>query len=87
LKGSESPENRYLFGLCAFKLNKFREAEVAITESSNHSHVTALKIDKSGKNDPIESVVNGAAGHYLMGLICRYTNIQTTSKSIHIGRK
>jgi anaphase-promoting complex subunit 3 len=87
LKGSESPENRYLFGLCAFKLNKLREAEIAITESSNHSHINVLKLDKCENCDPVESVVNGAAGHYLMGLICRYTSIQTTSEMIHIERK
>jgi anaphase-promoting complex subunit 3 len=58
-----SPENRYLFALCCYELDKVKEAETALI--GGNSSATASEVIASNK------VPNGAAGFYLLGLICK----------------
>jgi anaphase-promoting complex subunit 3 len=60
LDGATSVRNRYLFALCAFKLGKLHEAERALVGDSHHLVP--------------QNVPNGAAGLYLLGLICKKQN-------------
>ncbi|KAK3246551.1 Cell division cycle protein 27 [Cymbomonas tetramitiformis] len=55
LKGATAPQSRYLFALCCSKLGKLSEAEHALCYSCKEE----------------AEVPNGAAGHYLLGLICK----------------
>ncbi|KAF8031265.1 hypothetical protein BT93_D0458 [Corymbia citriodora subsp. variegata] len=52
------PQSRYLFAISCFWMDLLKEAEAAL----------------SNANEPGEEVPNGAAGHYLLGLIYRYTD-------------
>ncbi|XP_038984046.1 cell division cycle protein 27 homolog B isoform X2 [Phoenix dactylifera] len=61
LKGSKMPQSRYLFAMSCFQMNLLREAEAALCPA----------------NEPNAEVPNGAAGHYLLGLIYRYTGRRT----------
>ncbi|XP_010913871.1 cell division cycle protein 27 homolog B isoform X1 [Elaeis guineensis] len=61
LKGSKMPQSRYLFAISCFQMNLLREAETALCPA----------------NEPNAEVPNGAAGHYLLGLIYRYTGRRT----------
>ncbi|PSS10191.1 Cell division cycle protein 27 B like [Actinidia chinensis var. chinensis] len=58
LKGTQLAQSRYLFAISCFQLNLLNEAEAALYPA----------------NDPNAEVPNGAAGHYLLGLIYRYTD-------------
>lgn len=58
LKGTQSPQSRYLFALVCFDMGLLREAEAALCPL----------------NEPSTEVPNGAAGHYLLGKIYRYTD-------------
>ncbi|KAI5667806.1 hypothetical protein M9H77_17659 [Catharanthus roseus] len=58
LKGSQLPQSRYLFALSCFQMDLLKEAEMALCPP----------------NEPTAEVPNGAAGHYLLGLIYRYTD-------------
>ncbi|XP_076935417.1 cell division cycle protein 27 homolog B-like [Bidens hawaiensis] len=58
LKGTQMPQSRYLFALSCFQMDLLNEAEVALCPS----------------NEPNAEVPNGAAGHYLLGLIYRFTD-------------
>ncbi|XP_071715355.1 cell division cycle protein 27 homolog B-like [Rutidosis leptorrhynchoides] len=58
LKGTQMPLSRYLFALSCFQMDLLNEAEMALCPS----------------NEPNAEVPNGAAGHYLLGLIYRCTN-------------
>ncbi|ONK74855.1 uncharacterized protein A4U43_C03F10820 [Asparagus officinalis] len=57
LKGTRMPQSRYLFAFSCFQMNLLREAEAALCPA----------------NEPNSEVPNGAAGHYLLGLVYRYT--------------
>ncbi|KAL8236041.1 hypothetical protein R6Q59_017122 [Mikania micrantha] len=58
LKGTHMPQSRYLFAISCFQMDLLNEAEMALCPS----------------NEPSAEVPNGAAGHYLLGLIYRYTD-------------
>ncbi|XP_057513901.1 cell division cycle protein 27 homolog B-like isoform X2 [Actinidia eriantha] len=58
LKGTQLAQSRYLFAISCFQLDLLNEAEAALYPA----------------NDPNAEVPNGAAGHYLLGLIYRYTD-------------
>nr|CAD1831302.1 unnamed protein product [Ananas comosus var. bracteatus] len=57
LKGTKLPQSRYLFAVSCFQMNLLSEAESALCPP----------------NEPNSEVPNGAAGHYLLGLIYSYT--------------
>jgi anaphase-promoting complex subunit 3 len=62
LQGCTSPANRYKLALLCIKLNRHEEAERALL-NKKPSGMRQLRED-------VENVVpNGAAGHYLLGLI------------------
>ncbi|XP_042445719.1 cell division cycle protein 27 homolog B-like isoform X1 [Zingiber officinale] len=56
LKGTSMPHSRYLFAMSCFQMNLLQEAEAALCPA----------------NEPNAEVPDGAAGHYLLGLIYRY---------------
>ncbi|XP_074334260.1 cell division cycle protein 27 homolog B-like isoform X2 [Apium graveolens] len=58
LKGAQQAESRYLFATACFQMDLLNEAETALCPPS----------------EPNVEVPNGAAGHYLLGLIYRYTD-------------
>ncbi|CAI0425557.1 unnamed protein product [Linum tenue] len=58
LKGTQMAQSRYLFAISCFQMDLLKEAEAALCPA----------------NDPGAEVPNGAAGHYLLGLIYRYTD-------------
>ncbi|XP_058101665.1 cell division cycle protein 27 homolog B isoform X2 [Magnolia sinica] len=58
LKGTQMAQSRYLFAISCFQMDLLREAEAALCPA----------------NEPNAEVPNGAAGHYLLGLIYRYTD-------------
>ncbi|KAI5083222.1 hypothetical protein GOP47_0002965 [Adiantum capillus-veneris] len=58
LKGEKSAQLRYLFALACYEMGNLVEAESALSQSG----------------DPGGEVPNGAAGYYLLGLICRQTD-------------
>ncbi|XP_068652292.1 cell division cycle protein 27 homolog B-like [Aristolochia californica] len=58
LKGTQMAPSRYLFALSCFQMDLLYEAEAALCPT----------------NEPHIEVPNGAAGHYLLGLIYRYTD-------------
>ncbi|XP_077215925.1 cell division cycle protein 27 homolog B-like isoform X2 [Tasmannia lanceolata] len=58
LKGTQMAQSRYLFAISCFQMDLLREAEAALCPV----------------NEPNVEVPNGAAGHYLLGLIYRYTD-------------
>ncbi|URD76421.1 Tetratricopeptide repeat [Musa troglodytarum] len=57
LKGTKMPQSRYLFAISCFRMSLLHEAEAALCLV----------------NEPNAEVPNGAAGHYLLGLIYRFT--------------
>ncbi|KAE8038945.1 hypothetical protein FH972_011406 [Carpinus fangiana] len=58
LKGMQMAQSRYLFALSCFQMDLLKEAEAALCPA----------------NEPGAEIPNGAAGHYLLGLIYRYTD-------------
>ncbi|ESW11331.2 hypothetical protein PHAVU_008G021500 [Phaseolus vulgaris] len=58
LKGAQMAQSRYLFAISCFQMDLLSEAETALCPAS----------------EPSVEVPNGAAGHYLLGLIYRYTD-------------
>ncbi|XVE54205.1 hypothetical protein DITRI_Ditri03aG0061700 [Diplodiscus trichospermus] len=58
LKGTQMAQSRYLFAISCFQMDLLNEAETALCPA----------------NEPGGEVPNGAAGHYLLGLIYRYTD-------------
>ncbi|PPR84022.1 hypothetical protein GOBAR_AA36694 [Gossypium barbadense] len=58
LKGTQTAQSRYLFAISCFHMDLLSEAETALCHS----------------NEPGGEIPNGAAGHYLLGLIYRYTD-------------
>uniref|UniRef100_A0A5B6ZD50 Putative CDC27 family protein isoform 1 n=1 Tax=Davidia involucrata TaxID=16924 RepID=A0A5B6ZD50_DAVIN len=58
LKGGQMAQSRYLFAISCFQMDLLNEAEAALCPA----------------NEPSAEVPNGAAGHYLLGLIYRYTD-------------
>ncbi|GAA0183094.1 ubiquitin-protein ligase [Lithospermum erythrorhizon] len=56
LKGTQMAQSRYLFALSCFHMDLLSEAEAALCP----------------RNDPASEVPNGAAGHYLLGLVYRH---------------
>ncbi|KAJ8750661.1 hypothetical protein K2173_015842 [Erythroxylum novogranatense] len=58
LKGTQMAQSRYLFAMSCFQMDLLTEAEAALYPA----------------NEPSAEVPNGAAGHYLLGLIYRYTD-------------
>ncbi|BBH08360.1 CDC27 family protein [Prunus dulcis] len=58
LKGTQVAQSRYLFAISCFQMDLLSEAEAALCPV----------------NEPSAEVPNGAAGHYLLGLIYRYTD-------------
>ncbi|CAJ2645063.1 unnamed protein product [Trifolium pratense] len=58
LKGLQMARYRYLFALSCFHMCLLIEAVAAVCPC----------------NDPASEVPNGAAGHYLLGLVYRYTD-------------
>ncbi|MCD7455031.1 hypothetical protein HAX54_026814, partial [Datura stramonium] len=63
LKGTSMAQSRYLFALACFQMGLLTEAETALCPP----------------NEPAAEVPNGAAGHYLLGLIYRYTDRRNSS--------
>ncbi|KAL0707621.1 hypothetical protein Bca4012_074047 [Brassica carinata] len=63
LKGSKTPQSRYLFAFSCFKLDLLGEAESALLSTE----------------ESVEKVPGGAAGHYLLGLIYRYAGRKISS--------
>ncbi|KAL2633353.1 hypothetical protein R1flu_004832 [Riccia fluitans] len=63
LKGSKSAQCRYLFALACFEMDSMVEAEAAL-----------LYPNGTGSEVP-----NGAAGYYLLGLICKMTDRRQTA--------
>ncbi|XP_023516280.1 cell division cycle protein 27 homolog B-like isoform X2 [Cucurbita pepo subsp. pepo] len=58
LKGTKMAQSRYLFAISCFQMDLLHEAEAALCPP----------------NEPGAEIPNGAAGHYLLGLIYRYTD-------------
>ncbi|OMO58235.1 Tetratricopeptide TPR-1 [Corchorus olitorius] len=58
LKGTQMAQSRYLFAMSCFQMDLLNEAETALCPA----------------NEPGGEIPNGAAGHYLLGLIYRYTD-------------
>ncbi|KAE8714134.1 Cell division cycle protein 27-like protein B [Hibiscus syriacus] len=58
LKGTQTAQSRYLFAISCFQMDLLSEAETALCHA----------------NEPGGEIPNGAAGHYLLGLIYRYTD-------------
>ena len=58
LKGCTAPQNRYLLALCCMRLGRLLEAQNALLGSSTPD------------TDATASLPNGAAGLYLMGMVC-----------------
>ncbi|WJX80905.1 Cell division cycle protein 27 B, variant 2 [Trifolium repens] len=58
LKGTQMAQSRYLFAISCFQMDLLNEAEAALCPA----------------NEPSAEVPNGSAGHYLLGLIYRYTD-------------
>ncbi|XP_040941589.1 cell division cycle protein 27 homolog B isoform X1 [Gossypium hirsutum] len=58
LKGMQTSQSRYLFAISCFQMDLLNEAETTLCPS----------------NEPGGEIPNGAAGHYLLGLIYRYTD-------------
>ncbi|XP_062149461.1 cell division cycle protein 27 homolog B-like [Alnus glutinosa] len=58
LKGMQMAQSRYLFALSCSQMDLLKEAEAALCPA----------------NEPGAEIPNGAAGHYLLGLIYRYTD-------------
>ncbi|CAJ2669251.1 unnamed protein product [Trifolium pratense] len=58
LKGTQMAQSRYLFAISCFQMDLLNEAEAALCPA----------------NEPSVEVPNGSAGHYLLGLIYRYTD-------------
>lgn len=58
LKGTQMAQSRYLFAISCFQMDLLNEAEAALCSS----------------NETSSEVPNGASGHYLLGLIYRYTD-------------
>ncbi|KAI9083433.1 hypothetical protein K1719_034647 [Acacia pycnantha] len=58
LKGTQMAQSRYLFAVSCYQMGLLREAEASLCPA----------------NEPSAEVPNGAAGHYLLGLIYRYTD-------------
>ncbi|KAF6161640.1 hypothetical protein GIB67_017278 [Kingdonia uniflora] len=58
LKGTRMTQSRYLFAMACFQMDLLGEAEAALCSTSDNS----------------SEIPNGAAGHYLLGLIYRYTD-------------
>ncbi|WCJ40847.1 hypothetical protein M5689_021747 [Euphorbia peplus] len=63
LKGMELAQSRYLFAFSCFQMDLLTEAEAALVPS----------------NRTYSEVPNGASGHYLLGLIYRYTDRKENS--------
>ena len=59
LQGSTAPQNRYLLALCCMRLGRLPEAQAALLGRENIN-------DTEG----VAALPNGAAGLYLMGMIC-----------------
>lgn len=58
LQGSTAPQNRYLLALCCMRLGRLPEAQ------------TALLGPAAPDTDATATLPNGAAGLYLMGMVC-----------------
>eukprot|EP01125_Pyxidicula_operculata_P012546 TRINITY_DN4120_c1_g1_i1.p1 TRINITY_DN4120_c1_g1~~TRINITY_DN4120_c1_g1_i1.p1 ORF type:complete len:787 (+),score=148.05 TRINITY_DN4120_c1_g1_i1:83-2362(+) len=56
VQNSTSEMNRYLTACCAYRLGKYREAERALTQCKDQTN---------------SAVPNGAAGLFLLGLVCK----------------
>ncbi|KAF2303980.1 hypothetical protein GH714_025830 [Hevea brasiliensis] len=63
LKGTQMAQSRYLFAISCFQMDLLNEAEAALCPA----------------NEPNAEVPNNAAGHYLLGLIHRYTDRQKSA--------
>ncbi|GKV06686.1 hypothetical protein SLEP1_g18544 [Rubroshorea leprosula] len=63
LKGTQMAQSRYLFAISCFRMDLLNEAEAALCAA----------------NEPNAEIPNGAAGHYLLGLIYRYTDRRKTA--------
>nr|XP_023877762.1 cell division cycle protein 27 homolog B [Quercus suber] len=60
LKGTQMAQSRYLFAISCFQMDLLNEAEAALCPPANDPNAAEIP--------------NGAAGHYLLGLIYRYTD-------------
>ncbi|GMI81269.1 HOBBIT [Hibiscus trionum] len=58
LNGTQTAQSRYLFAISCFQMDLLSEAEAALCHA----------------NEPGGEIPNGAVGHYLLGLIYRYTD-------------
>ncbi len=64
-----SAENRYLFALCCYELDKLKEAESALVNRGNGTCGGSQFVDDFG--EALDKVPNGAAGCYLLGQVCK----------------
>lgn len=60
LQGCDAPQNRYLLALCCMRLGRLPEAQTALLGQSSNGPDT----------EATATLPNGAAGLYLMGIIC-----------------
>mmetsp|Transcript_7008 Transcript_7008/g.25848 ORF Transcript_7008/g.25848 Transcript_7008/m.25848 type:complete len:818 (-) Transcript_7008:193-2646(-) len=72
LKGSVSPQARYMFATCCMKLGRLAEAEAALLGKGVEDTQTT---DGAAK----DAVPNGAAGYFLLGMICKRTDRRTAA--------
>jgi anaphase-promoting complex subunit 3 len=68
LHDCDIPQGRYLFAVVCIALKKYKEAEKALLRKN------PIKMSDLGKVGVADSVPGGAAGLYLLGLICRVEN-------------
>ena len=69
LRGATSPRCRYLLARCCYDLKKHAEAESALV-GPDVSKPSPLD---PNPGHPVGDVPNGAAGQYLLGLVCKET--------------
>ena len=69
LRGTTSPRCRYLLARCCYDLKKHAEAEAALVSPDASK---PFPLDPN-PGHPVGDVPNGAAGQYLLGLVCKET--------------
>lgn len=71
LKECQSAKNRYKFAITCIKLNKFHDAEQALTGArllSNKSNSGYMKNNDLNLKENV-NIPNGASGYYLLGFV------------------
>jgi len=68
LKDCQSPKNRYKFALTCIKLNRYNEAELALTGAKLPANFKRGENNHLNLNDN-QFIPNGASGFYLLGYV------------------